>query len=76
MTIKDCRKGLDDINQIIYKDCIKLDDPNYAIYKINKDGELTPLNKAANKFIVSKKPLFDKEAQDKILEEEGYLVGD
>lgn len=73
MTIKECKKGLDDIKQIMYKDCIKIDDPAYAIYKINKDGEVTPLNKAATKFIVSNKPLFNKELQDKILDEEGEL---
>lgn len=50
----------------------QIDDPDYAIYKIEKEGGLTPLNKAANEFIVSNKPIFDKEAQLKILEEEGY----
>lgn len=76
MTIKDCKKGLKNIKQIMNTDCIKIDDPNYAIYKINKEGELTPLNKAADKFIVSNKPIFDKEAQLKILKEEGYDIHD
>lgn len=72
MTIKECKKGLEDIKQVINKDCVKLNDPNYAIYKIGNEKRVTPANKAAEDYICSNKPIFNREAQLKILEEEGY----
>lgn len=67
MALKD---ELKELKQLMNNDCIKIDDPNYAIYKIDRRGRLIPVNEAAGKNSVY---TFDKEAQLKILEEEGYI---
>lgn len=67
MRLKD---ELKDIKQLINKDCVRVDDPNYAIYEVDRKGRLIPVNETASKYSVY---TFDKEAQLKILEEEGYI---
>ena len=70
MTIKDCKKGLKDIKQVMSTYYIKLDDSNYAIYKINNEGELIPFNKAANGFITPNRPIDEfNRIMDKALKE-------
>ncbi|WP_157197586.1 hypothetical protein [Methanobacterium arcticum] len=68
MKLKD---ELKELKQLINTDTVKLEDPNYAIYKIDRRGRLIPVNKAASKHSVY---TFDKEAQIKILKEEGYPI--
>lgn len=61
---------LKDIKQLINKESISVDDPKYAIYEVDRKGRLIPINETAAKHSVY---TFDKEAQLKILKEEGYM---
>lgn len=69
MSLKD---EIKDIKQLLdNQGHVKINDPNYAIYKIDRHGRLIPWNATAAKHSVF---TFDKEAQLKILEEEGYIT--